>query len=60
MFHKAFTISQEQKKSFLAQLATISKMSKEEINEVVENAVNGKFHRVKYKRKMAFVKFYLM
>ena len=32
---------QEQKKSFLAQLAAISNMSKEEVNEVVESAVNG-------------------
>ena len=35
-------LPQDQKKSFLAQLAAISNMSKNEITEVVENAVAGK------------------
>ncbi len=34
---------QEQKKSFLAQLAAISNVSKSEMNEIVENAVIGRW-----------------
>ena len=43
------TLFQEQKKSFLAQVAAISNMSKAEVNELVEDAVAGNVaHCYKY------------
>ena len=40
--HAWIYIIQERKKSFLAQIAAISNMSKSDINELVDNVVEGK------------------
>ena len=39
-----FLFMKEQKKKFLSQLAAVSNMSKADVNNLVNNAVLGKYH----------------